>query len=307
MPSLLSKVVGHQSVRDWVTRQIQNQSLPSSMIFYGPTGVGKSLMARAMLQELNCPESQPACGVCSSCLRVEEDQNEMVYWLEAGDKKNIGVDQVREARSFYQLKTHHQGRLVIIDQAHRLSIPAANSLLKALEEPSEKTHFVLITDQIRRLLPTVRSRSQIVKFAALAAAELASFQKFNSLSLDWSDGCLQMAQDLEQPETVQKLNDSIQLFYSVICESPDDWKKRAPWFFNSNQDRDFCLNIWKQALHKRLHNQSDNLEFIPTQLGKISRLFESLENLQRDIGANVDKVLALENFYYSARSVMMNP
>ena len=302
----MSQIIGHSKNKDWLLSQSKNQSLPSSIIFHGPTGIGKKTLALALLQSLNCKVSELGCGTCSSCVRILEEKNEMIHLLTTEDKKSIGVDQVRDIQSFYQLKTHHEARFVIVDPADKLSISAANSLLKVLEEPSEKTHFILITDQIRSLLPTIRSRSHILNFSQLTKQELQSYTDFTDLAVNWSDGRLTMALELQSDDKVSELNNSIQLFYSLLCEHPTDWKKKAPWFFNNDYSREFCFNIWKQALEKRLYQSSENLEFIPESPGKISQIFEEMGRLQTEIKSNVDKLLALENFYYRVRPVMMS-
>lgn len=318
MASLMDQLVGHKTQKDWLLEQANGGTLPSSLIFQGPQGVGKKHLALALLQVMNCsnrPEQGKgptdsslrsegqACGQCSSCRRVMDEQNEFVFHLVPEGKKTIGVDQIRETHSFLTLKSLRAARFVIVDPADQLSVPAANSLLKVLEESPEKTYFILITEKMRGLLPTIRSRSHTLKFDSLSNEELVAFKSFDALSLQWSDGRLQMALDLEDEKNVEQLNKSLKLLYSLLCEHPQEWKKTAPWFFDSNEAREFSFNIWKQALYKRLHNQGENLDWLPENAGAISQVYETVEFLKGDVQANVDKVLAVENFYYKLRSM----
>lgn len=302
MAAMIDKLVGHQSQKTWLLEQITQQSLPSSIIFQGPHGIGKKFLALAILQMINCEYAETACGECSNCHRVLEDQNDLVIILKPEGKKTIGVDQVREVQSALNLKTTKRARFVIIDPADKLTVQSSNALLKVLEESPERTHFILILEKMGGILPTIRSRSHIVKFNALTSEELGHYQNFSSLALNWSDGRLQMALDLEEPAKCDQLNESLQLLYSLLCESPQDWKKKAPWFFSNDENRDFTYSIWKQALAKRLHSQGENLDWLPENLEMVTKVYECFENLKKDIHSNVDKVLAMENFYYRVHS-----
>lgn len=301
MAALIEQLVGHKEQERWLLEQAHKKTLPSSLIFQGPEGVGRKYLALALLQVMNCQQSELACGECSHCRRVLEEKNEMVYLLKPESKKSISVDQVREIHSFLTLKSLQPARFVIIDPADKLSTPAANSLLKVLEESPENTYFILITEKMRGLLPTIRSRSHILKFNPLSENELLQYKKFSKLSLQWSAGRLQRAIELEDEKNVEQLNQSLQFFYSLLSGQPQDWKKLAPWFFSNDINREWSIDIWKQALHQRLHQQGENLDWVPEKSGEIAGVYENIESLENDIGANVDKLLALENFFYRLR------
>ena len=302
MASLISQFVGHGTQKNWLLERAAKKELPSSIIFQGPQGVGKKTLAQALLQVLNCKQSELSCGQCSNCKRSLEEKNELIHFIEPEDKKSIGVDQIRELHKILSLRTMHEARMVIIDPADKLTNQSANALLKVLEEAPEKTYFILITEQIRSLLPTIRSRSHMLKFSTLSPSELAQFQAFDEVSLTWSGGRLQMAMDLQEKEHVDQLNDSLQFLYSLICEMPQDWKKKAPWFFaNNERAREFNFNIWNQALEKRLYKADVDLNWLPEDSARISFIHEKIEFLKKDILANVDKLLAIENFYYQLK------
>ncbi|MEM7646748.1 MAG: hypothetical protein AAF203_07565 [Pseudomonadota bacterium] len=263
MASILDHYIGHGDHVQWLTQRHQQNQLPSTMIFQGPTGVGKKLLVRGFLQKLVCEKSQEKpCGVCSHCLRVLEEQNEMVFELGVDGKKNISVAQVRELHEALALKSMRGFRFVIIDPADRLSRQAANSLLKVLEESPEGTHFFLITDRVFGILPTIRSRAHILTFGRMTSAELE--QKWGSLELlSWAGGRFDQAERLKEAETVEYLNKSIQLLYALVNDQPQDWKKKAPWFFSHEEWRRFCFFIWNQCLEKRLFKIDQDLDWLP--------------------------------------------
>ena len=128
--------------------------------------------------------------------------------------------------------------------------------------------------------------------------ELATISDVNQTAVDWAGGRYDYAKQLLEDETIGYLNDSLNLFYSLLCTEPQDWKKLAPWFFTQDEWQNFCFHIWFQALEKRAYGQSDNLEWIPEDTAEIAVIFDKVEDFRSDISKNVDKLLAMENFYY---------
>lgn len=298
MAQLIYQILGHREQKDHLLNMIRGDHMPSALIFQGPQGVGKKAMVHALLQVMNCVEDELACGKCSNCTRSLEEKNELIFELKPEGKKTISVDQVRDLHQYLSLKSLSKARFVLIDPADALSTQAANSLLKVLEEAPPNTHFFLLTDRVFSLLPTIRSRAVIVSFSKLSNQELQEMNRFDDVALSWADGRVGLAEQMQEEGSVERLNESLKFLYSLTCEGPQDWKKKAPWFFGGEEDRQFGFNIWDQALNKRLHSQGENLDWLPEKSGDISRLYFLIEDLKKDIKGNVDKQLALENLYY---------
>lgn len=173
MASLISKVIGHEEQKYMLQAAIEHQSLPHALVFSGPAGIGKMKLAQAIAQNLVCeqPQESKACGHCGACIRVEKNQSESVRIVSA-QGLNIKIDQVREVLDFLSLASDSQKRVIIIDQAHLMNPQASNALLKTLEEPPQDVFFILTTTDVRLLMPTIRSRSQIISFKALSVNNL---------------------------------------------------------------------------------------------------------------------------------------
>jgi DNA polymerase-3 subunit delta' len=175
--------------------------------FEGPDGVGKERAAFAFAQALVCPQlPSVGCGECSACMRAVTFSDEEpavpkhpdVVLVERGlyppavlgrtspETTGIGVEQVRRiviARAGYP--PYEASRLVFIFRAaHELTPNAANALLKTLEEPRANVHFVLLTDQPRRLLDTIRSRTLPLRFGPLPDPVLGQIVAAHGLSAD---------------------------------------------------------------------------------------------------------------------------
>lgn len=154
-------------------RLLASRARPAqALLLAGPRGVGKGELARAWAQALLCETPQTdsaACGACPACHWFATDGHPDFLRVSLQEKTNregetrlasaIEVEQAREVVEFVQLSTYRAGyRVVLIDPADMLNLAAANALLKVLEEPPLNTVFVLVSDQPRRLLPTIRSR-----------------------------------------------------------------------------------------------------------------------------------------------------
>jgi DNA polymerase III subunit delta' len=191
---LLDAVLAQDTAVSTLRRALAGGRVHHAYLFDGPAGVGKELAAFGLAQALVCATraegGDRACGTCSACTRAvprEETTRPVhpdVVVLERGlyepaqigrrtpESQDISIDQVRSlvlARAAYG---PHEGRakVFILRRAEELSVPAANALLKTLEEPGQKTHFVLLTAQASLLLPTILSRTQRVRFGYLPEA-----------------------------------------------------------------------------------------------------------------------------------------
>ena len=175
-------IAGHQHLLQLIGRAALRGSLPPSLIFSGPAGVGKRMAAIALAQLVNCQapriddaEHVDSCGECAPCRRIARGVHADVLIVKPGDTGTIKVDQVRDAveRSAYR-PFEGRRRVVIFDDADGLMPEAQNALLKTLEEPPAASTFILVTSRPDTLLPTVRSRCQRLRFGRLSAADVAS-------------------------------------------------------------------------------------------------------------------------------------
>ncbi|MCS0613270.1 DNA polymerase III subunit delta' [Massilia kyonggiensis] len=176
----------------WTRLQAMRVRLPHAILFHGPAGIGKADFIEAFAQALLCENVRPdghACGECASCgwfvqgnhpdyRRVRPEAMEDEAPAAEGDEapaeekkaksktasKEIKIEQVRALADFMNISTHRQGlRVVVLYPAEALNMPASNALLKTLEEPPPGTVFLLASNGLDRLLPTILSRCR--KFA----------------------------------------------------------------------------------------------------------------------------------------------
>lgn len=194
----LRDIIGHRRLTTLIARAIDRDSLPPTLLFAGPSGVGKWAVARATAQAVNCldPSTQlgpakqdptslrarpdgelpyDACGKCRSCDRIARGVHVDVVMLEPDDRASIKIDVVREMLSKVSFRPFEgRRRVVLIREADTLEPESQNSLLKSLEEPPPGTMFILTTAVPGVLLPTVRSRCMRLRFGRLTAGEVAA-------------------------------------------------------------------------------------------------------------------------------------
>ncbi len=170
-----AEIVGHAGPTRLFQRSLAADTMAGCYLLEGPQSVGKTTLAMAVAQAASClnPLEDPyeACGECSSCrLVASHSQPEVVLIPPAGDSTQIWQFWDRDGRPPGALQHALQfapavgrRRVIIIERADTLTEGAANSLLKSLEEPPSYVLFLLLTQSIARVLPTVVSRSQCVR------------------------------------------------------------------------------------------------------------------------------------------------
>jgi DNA polymerase-3 subunit delta' len=174
-------VIGHRRIVELLERSIAHGTLPPSLIFAGPSGVGKRLVAIATAQALNCSghgDSRLAtCDSrlpCPSCSRIARGVHPDVILIEPGESGSIRIEAVRDVidRANYR-PFEGRTRVVIIDEADAMVPAAQNALLKTLEEPPPSSVFLLVTSRPDVLLATVRSRCPRLTFRPLPPEDIA--------------------------------------------------------------------------------------------------------------------------------------
>lgn len=167
-------VIGHARPAGILRGALASGRVHHAYLFSGLAGIGKRLVALRFAQALNCATDDVAarpCLTCTHCTRIERSEHPDVLLIEPDRSKARPVVKIEVIRNLIR-QVHfkpYEGRqrVIIIDDCETVNEQGSNALLKTLEEPSGETVFVLVTSQLQSLLPTIRSRCQIVRFAPL--------------------------------------------------------------------------------------------------------------------------------------------
>jgi DNA polymerase III delta' subunit len=157
-------------------RAIERSRVPHAYLFSGPAGAPMLDTAISLACALNCqspPEPGDACGTCEPCAKIIGGFHpDVVTLVREGAAQIVPIESVRnQVIARIGLPPHEaEVRVFVVEEATSMAPPAANALLKTLEEPPARTLFVLCTSAPEQLLPTIRSRCQRVRFGAGVAA-----------------------------------------------------------------------------------------------------------------------------------------
>ncbi|MFK4566871.1 DNA polymerase-3 subunit delta' [Enterococcus sp. UD-01] len=155
-------------------KSFEHGRLAHAYLFKGDTGTGKKEFGLWMAKRVFCTQvtdNQP-CNQCNNCLRIAENEHPDVLRV-VPEGQTIKVDQIRALKAeFSKSGVETAQKVFLIEQADKMSIGAANSLLKFLEEPEGKILAILETTSLAKILPTIQSRCQILHFQPLVKEKL---------------------------------------------------------------------------------------------------------------------------------------
>ena len=272
-------------ISNWqtLTESQKNKRLAHGLLFHGAEGIGKKAFAVEFTHWLLCeqPLADKSCGECKSCMMVQAGSHpDFLTLFPEEEGKAIKVDQIRDLIKKISLTSHAAGyRVVLVSPADALNINASNSLLKTLEEPPANTVLILVSDKPSKLMPTIRSRTQMVRFDLPAEEQ----------SLQWLK-----QQGVEQAELVLKLSAGAPLAAAAMAEDEglqirdklfNNWQELA----QGNSDALDSAAMWLKDGFKVLENLP--LNWVASWLMDMVR---SLQGGQIESMANVDYAQTLQ-------------
>jgi DNA polymerase-3 subunit delta' len=323
-----SKIFSQDRAIEFLHSALLSQRLPHAMIFAGPSGVGKRTTAEALAAIVLCENSkgdQP-CGKCESCRLMAAGNHPDFHIIyrqlvrlqkEESKARELSADVIRDyliAPANLRSSLNH-GKVFVVEEAEMMNPAAQNTLLKTLEEPPTGTVIILLTDQPGALLPTIRSRCQLVPFGSIEEkviiteleqrnvphAKAAAFFAEGSLglALRWSeDGIIEQAEILR--------GQLKQLASGRGGHDLADWLKKAADAYAAKQLERDSLASKDQASHDglaiylRIASLILRQMFRATQdadrLERICQCIEFIAETEMNLQANVNVSLALMNW-----------
>ena len=198
---MLDQLIGNDRVKSLLRRILETSRVPGALLFTGEDGIGKKLFALEIAKALNCrtPAGSEGCGKCPSCVRIakfnypqssDSDDWKGIVWTDHPDvgmvvapKRILLVEQMRLIEREANYRPYEgKARVFLIEEADKLNEASANALLKVLEEPPHTSHIILLTSRPAMLLPTIRSRCQMVRFSPVSTEEIESYLLKNKIA-----------------------------------------------------------------------------------------------------------------------------
>jgi len=303
--------VGHQKNFSRLNQESEKGQLPPAYLFYGLQGIGKRRVARGLVASIFCQglpddgqtgfleessgSAEKPCGKCDACLKVVQDQHPDLFFIEPIDGKKIKIDTIRDLQKKLKYSPLEAPcKIIIINDAHLMTIQAANSLLKILEEPPEATHFILIASNLFSIITTIRSRCRKMYFTSPSIDDslqvLKSHSDFPSERLselltvcEGSPGMVLGCLDESYEEALKDFDSVFDNRYSFSQSSAVAQK----W-----ADKGLNWGLFMEMLKKKYFQKEK-------QTGTFSNLekMDYLHKAQRDLLGTVNKTLVIENLF----------
>ena len=245
------KFIGHKQNEQFILKAWEKDKIPHALLLSGPRGVGKATFAFRVARFLlytggivqNCPNRldfgqqiadetlavseetivsrQVANNAHPNLLVIQRSESPQTKKI----RSEIVIDDLKPLKNFLNLKASDGcWRVVIIDTIDDMNRNSANAILKLLEEPPRKVIFILINNSGGRLLPTIKSRCQLLKFASLSKDDLVFALQSSGTNLEGSDidivyklscGSMRLAKEILSSDFLESLNDIIGLVSGV--------------------------------------------------------------------------------------------
>ncbi len=228
----------------FLKRSLRNKRVSHSLLFIGPESVGKGLCALTLAKTLNCEREDlfDSCGTCLSCKKIDNRNHPDVKWIEPEGAGNvIKIEKIKSMRDSINLKPFEgRAKVFIIDRSHLLTEEAANSILKTLEEPPKDSFIILITNDVNRIFPTLRSRCQWVIFSSAGPEDLKRFlmDEYNLIETHahflshLSEGRIGRAVSMKDEETLDWKNTVLNRFSKEAIIFKED-----SFFFDNRREK----------------------------------------------------------------------
>jgi DNA polymerase-3 subunit delta' len=281
------QIKGHKKIIDSLERALARNSLAQSYLFCGPEALGKFLVARKFAEKLTGGQGEV---VNQNLLLIEPEVEEKDGVFR---EKEIKLEAIKRLQKEFSLTAFAKSfRVAIIRSAGELNLSAQNALLKILEEPPENTVIILVTEDEKKLLPTIISRCQIKRFKLLAEEELskmmdpalASREEFIFWSLGrpgFLENFLSGKSDLdERKEIVKELQSLFSMSGNEKLFLAEVLSKNTPVFLEK-------MDFWVVLLRSVILGQKGFLAIHPERALSLIEKIEESKGMIKNTNSNV--------------------
>lgn len=292
---MFSHILGNEPIQAYLKRSLAENHLPQTLLFQGPDGVGKKLLAQAL----------------GETLLKSKTSSDLHLFAPEGKSGLYAIDTLREI-----IDTSHAspfgeiGKVFILDDVDRMQPVAANALLKTLEEPTPDSTFILLTSSPGEILPTILSRCTQLRFQPIPEDDIATFLKDRSLPIRFaklSHGSIGRALELA---TAPEIDEIRTLLFQVLREKPSfpllfqsvskieelvlAQKQEDPVTTSRRVNHLFTLILmWVRDREAKALNVKDELLFFPEETDHQPVSIDRLEVLIEEAGLALSRNMKL--------------
>ena len=297
-----NNIIGQEFAKKYITNSIKNDKVNHAYMFEGIDGIGKNLFAKEFGKLL---------------INVDNVDNSPDYINIEPTGSSIKIAQIRELQSDIIIKPHSKYKIYVINHAEKMTVESQNALLKTLEEPPEYAIIILITNNKESLLPTIKSRCEIIKFLPISIMELKRYlmdrgveEKRSALLANFSRGSIEKALELSESSDFSIMRDDIQKYIQDILDKNmveilnissdmDKYKDKVIIVLDMmiNYFRD--IMICKDRADKDMLINGDRITFIQNMSSKItysqvSKIIDIIEETKRKMRSNCNFSVSIQ-------------
>lgn len=326
-----NSIVGHEKPIGNLRNAIKNKKISHSYIFEGEKGLGKMTVAKVFAKTLLCIEDlDKPCNTCISCRKFDEGNHPDFFIVEPINNL-IRVGQMEDIVSNIQKSPFESERKIFIfDDAHLMNVETQNKFLKTMEEPPTYVNFILITNVINKLLPTIISRGQRMKFFPVNYKKIVEFL-MEKHDLDraradfisrFSMGNVGRSIELISNDEFFQLRKEIISIIDKILKGDETRAFSSFELFDRNRENiDLILDmilfyfrdlmIYKETRNEELLLNKDMVEIISTEtfvdFCKINDIIEKVQQTKDNVHNNVNFQLSIENMLLNMGGIKWLP
>jgi len=287
---LLSSVVGQIFAKSSIKSIVRSGRVPYGLLFYGPPSVGKYTSAMSLARYLNCLGSQQDTCECRSCRKVVGKSHTDVRFIDPSESGEIALKQIRDLISGFEYRLHEgKKKVCIIRRADQMNAFSTNALLKVLEEPKGDAVIILTSSAPGRLLDTVRSRCQAVRFSYLTDNNLSEICRNNRIEVDVVD--MQVMGGVFRPTL---LVDELKVLQPVCKGQPSrsDIKLESD---SLRRELIYLACVFGLMLKTRTYSYKE-ISLVRANADKVSQLVELIDESVMYLDRGVRPLLVLKRF-----------
>lgn len=256
-----------------IMNSVKKKRISHAYLIQGERGTGKRAIALQLAKVLFCQHKQDVepCHECHVCKRIESGNYPDVHWI-VPDGKSIKIDQIRQLQEeFIYSGLESNQKVYIITDAETLTVNAANRILKFLEEPNRQTTAILLTENSQAIIPTIRSRCQLIDLQPLNPSQFQ--QQLVKHHISEKNAKLLSALTNNLQEAIQWSNDDwfaqarklvIQLIQTYTTNASDvflfihqQWMPHFKDRVQQERGLDLLLIAFKDVLYYHIGNRTD--------------------------------------------------
>ena len=322
-----TQILGHENIIKNLQNAIKKDQISHSYLFEGEESIGKRMVALSFAKTLLCKKQKlEPCNNCNSCLKFDSFNHPDFQLIESENNK-IKKEEIGNIISNINIAPLESNRrIIVIDDSDKIGMEGQNNLLKTLEEPPSYINIILITSNANKLIPTILSRCERIRFYPVENEKIANFivSKYDKTVEEakfishFTKGSVGRAIKLSETQEFFEMRDeALGIVDSIVKGDKFKVFSSIDFFTNNKDNYEEILDIiiyWFRdlILYKELGNtellvNKDKTSLLSSQSflkeGQINDIINRTIDTKKDIKRNINYQLAIETMLLSMQEV----